>query len=478
MATRLTAWYASASAAILLAVAVALYLALSASLEREDDEYLEDQIAILSGILRERPMDEAALRQEVEWESLLRSHAKSYVRLVDATGRVIGETPGMPGELCAAAFPDPGDDRSPGLDLRGPSGTPYRVMSARARVGAGGTEARMVQVALDQTAEDRVLGGFRLVTLPVLVAGVVLSGLVGRRIARRGLRPLGQISEAAGRVRSTTLSERLSPSGWPAELSELASTFNEMLERLEESFGRISRFSADLAHELRTPIHNLRGEAEVALSRARSPEVYRESLESCVEECERLSRIIDSLLFLARAERPAGPLRLESVDVARELILIREFYEPVATEGGVEIAVEVPGSLPVVLDRTFLQRAVGNLVENALAHTPRGGRIVLRAGVEGGAVRLDVADTGCGIPAEHLPRVFDRLYRVDSSRTASTGGAGLGLSIVKTIAELHGGRASIESREGEGTRVTLLLPLAPRGASGDGSTRRGEITEP
>jgi two-component system heavy metal sensor histidine kinase CusS len=209
---------------------------------------------------------------------------------------------------------------------------------------------------------------------------------------------------------------------------------------------------------VRTPIHNLRGEAEVALSREREPGAYREALESCVEECGRLSRIVESLLFLARAERADATVSAEPVYVARELSRIRDFYEPMATEAGVDIAVEAPADVCASLDRTLLQRAVANLVENALAHTRRGGRVWIQAAPGDGELRLTVADDGCGIPEEHLPRVFDRLYRVDSSRTGETGGAGLGLSIVKTIAELHGGRASIESRPGEGTRVTIAVP--------------------
>ena len=169
-------------------------------------------------------------------------------------------------------------------------------------------------------------------------------------------------------------------------------------------------------------------------------------------------RLCESLLFLARAEHPETQIRREPLDLGNLLEGVREFYEPAAAESGVTLRVSVPGPLPAELDRTLLQRAAGNLVENSLAHTAKGGAITLSASRENGQVTLEVADSGCGIAAEHLPRVFDRLYRVDRSRTAATGGAGLGLAIVKSIAELHGGTARIASEVGKGTKVTLTLP--------------------
>ena len=246
--------------------------------------------------------------------------------------------------------------------------------------------------------------------------------------------------------------------GLPSELASLAATMNDMLARLEEAFARLSRFSADIAHELRTPLNTLRGETEVALGKARTPEEYREVLGSCLEEYGRLSKLIDSLLFLARAENPGTQVHREDFDVARELGTVREFYEAAAGEKGIALDVRAPAGIVAGLDRTLFQRAAGNLIENALAHTARGGTVTLAASRENGSIRVEIADTGCGISPEHLPFVFDRLYRADRSRTAATGGAGLGLAIVKSIAELHGGTASISSEPGKGTRVTLLLP--------------------
>jgi two-component system heavy metal sensor histidine kinase CusS len=314
---------------------------------------------------------------------------------------------------------------------------------------------------LDRREETKLLAQFRRRILPMLAVGILACAAAGYQIARRGLRPIGRISEAAGRIRSTTLHERLPAGEFPAELDGLARTFNDMLDRLQESFDRLARFSADIAHELRTPLSTLRGEVEVALGKPRSAEEYRETLSSFLEEAGRLTRLIESLLFLARAEDPKMEIRRESLDLAGELRSLAEFYEAAAAERGVELSASAAEGLRVSLDRSLFQRAAGNLIDNALTHTPKGGRIRLGAERDNGSVRIEVSDTGTGIAAEHLPRVFDRLYRADRSRSAATGGSGLGLAIVKSIAELHGGRAEIVSEVGKGTRVSLVLPAGP-----------------
>jgi two-component system heavy metal sensor histidine kinase CusS len=210
---------------------------------------------------------------------------------------------------------------------------------------------------------------------------------------------------------------------------------------------------------LRTPVNNIRGEAEVALARARSIDEYREVLESCLEESVRLSDLIANLLFLARAESPLTHLNRERVDVGELLKGVREYYEASAAEAGISLTVACNGGpLTAELDRTLLQRAVGNLVSNAVAHTPAGGSVILAASADGSAIRIEVGDTGTGIPPEALPKVFDRFFRVDTTRSQASGGTGLGLAIVQGIVTLHGGKVEIASKPGEGTRVTLRLP--------------------
>jgi two-component system heavy metal sensor histidine kinase CusS len=202
----------------------------------------------------------------------------------------------------------------------------------------------------------------------------------------------------------------------------------------------------------------MRGEVEVALSKTRSPDEYREVLGSSLEECLRLSRMIDSLLFLARAEHPETQIHREPVNVVNELSAVREFYEAAANDAGVSLDLAASPGLTATLDRTLFQRAVGNLIENSLAHTSSGGKIRLEALRNNGALLVSVADDGCGIPVEHLSRVFNRFHRVDAARSQTDGGTGLGLAIVKSVATLHGGNAQIESTIGQGTCVTLCFP--------------------
>jgi two-component system heavy metal sensor histidine kinase CusS len=368
------------------------------------------------------------------------------------------ETTGMASDLPSTAFPEAVDLKDPDpetRELRTSAGRTYRLVAIR--TSEAGSGPYTLQVAVDLSFEKDLLAGYRSKLWIVLGLGLFASILIGRRIATRGLRPLGEISETVRRIRSTNLREHVPLDRMPSEVQQLASTFNDMLHRLGDSFERLSQFSSDIAHELRTPLNNLRGEIDLALSKKRSPEEYVDLLGSLSEECEQLARLIDSLLFLARAEQPAIQINRERVDIARELRLVCDFYEPAATEVGVRLSVTAPEQLSPQLDRTLFQRAVGNLVQNALAHTPNGGHVWIEAQNSGEGLAISVSDTGAGISEEHLPRVFDRFYRADPARARNSGGYGLGLPIVQSIARLHGGNVAIASNVGQGTKVTLTL---------------------
>jgi len=286
-----------------------------------------------------------------------------------------------------------------------------------------------------------------------VVVGVVFSGGLAKLVTRRGLRPLREMEQAVAQVRALRLNERLGRRPWPRELARLAIGFDEMMDRLEESFTRLSQFSADLAHELRTPIANLRGEAEVALSKGRSPEEYRQVLESSMEEYGRLTAMTEKLLFLARADAEEAELKPEELDGRAAIDALWEFYEPYADERGVVFRCNGKG--PLRADAVLLRRAVANLIENALRFTPPGREVTVEV-AEGGVVR--VADTGSGIAPEHLPRLFDRFYQVDPARREA--GTGLGLALVKSIMKLHGGTVAITSEVGRGTEAILTFPPA------------------
>jgi len=462
LAFRLTAGYALAGLLLVFFATASLYLVLVSELEKSTDLFLADKVHVLRTMLRDRPDDWDALREEIELESAARRYEQFYIRLLDERSTPLLMTPDMAEQLDIEQLASQTRSRPDrAVRIKGRKGRAFRVTSTTAAVGSSGSQTDTIQIAVDVSQKEVLLARYRFWFWAILFATLVLFPLAGYRIARHGIRPVEEMANTACHISSTNLRERILPEGYPFELASLASTFNQMLDRLEESFERISRFSADIAHDLRTPVNNIRGEAEVALARARSAEEYRDVLGSCLEEAVRLSDLIGDLLFLARAESPLHHLRLDRVDVGELLGGVREYYEASATEGGVSLTTMV-ASEPVVamLDPALLRRAIGNLVSNALAHTPPGGTVVLgtRAGLS--TVHIEVSDTGMGIPAEALPRVFDRFFRVDTSRSQGSGGTGLGLAIVQSIAVLHGGNVEISSQPGLGTRVTLHMPVS------------------
>lgn len=460
---RLTAGYSLAGLLLVFCATTGLYLALRVQLEKSTDLFLADKLHVVGTMLREQPNDWDGLREEIELESAARTYQQFFIRLLDESGRPLLTTPGMADQMDLSQLAEL-TKTNPGrsLTMRGKHGKGFRVMTAVGQVGDAQDRHYTIQIAIDISQQEAILARFRRWFWIILFGTFILFPVAGYRIARQGIHPVEEMAATARRISSSNLRDRIAAGGYPSELAALAATFNQMLDRLEESFDRISRFSADIAHELRTPVNNIRGESEVALARARSIDEYREVLESSLEETVRLSDLIADLLFLARAENPATQLHHEPVDLCELLLGIRDYYEGPAADAHVALTVENRvQAVTATVDRMLLQRAVGNLVSNALAHTPPGGSVVLASCIENDFVRIDVSDTGVGIPLEALTRVFDRFYRVDPSRSQSSGGTGLGLAIVKSIVTLHGGRADIASQLGRGTQVTLRIPVLP-----------------
>jgi two-component system heavy metal sensor histidine kinase CusS len=426
------------------------------NLDLEDDQVLGDRVRAVRTVMMQRPNDTAAMRQELEEEWEAHERTRVHIRIVDGDGKVVVETPGMSGVLPSNSFPAAAAEPGSGIDIESSgTGKPkiYRVLAVR----AGNGSSYAIQVALDRSERTRLLAEYRKNLLLVLGVTLVVGTIVGYQIARRGIRPIYDIMGTTQRIRPTNLAERISTDGLPAELLTLADTFNEMLGRLERSFDQLSRFSADIAHELRTPVNNLRCGIEVALAKPRTVENYQEILGSNLVECGRLTRIIDSLLFLAEAENPRTQIAKESVDLGAELQTVREFFDAAASEKQVKLTVAAPDAVRAELNRSLFQRAVSNLVANAIAYTPPGGTVTLVA-KNGERITAEVTDTGCGIEPGDLPHVFDRFYRADQVRSSATRNVGLGLSIVKSIVELHGGTVQIKSDVGTGTRVIMSFP--------------------
>lgn len=457
--SRIHAW----KTLVLLAVSGGvLYWGLGRELREQDAKLVASKLTVLAQLVSTYPISSEAIKSEVEHEAGDEGPLRYYLRVLDPAGRVLLETPGMPPELAVDAFPAFAASKRPTSQCDDCVASKYDhyLLASRATGAHRGAGLIGLQVALDVGRTTGVLRRYGWLLVVVLGAGVILSALASLYVARAAVRPVNDI---AGRVRAITASRLEQPPltsrPWPIELQGLASDFDEMLARLGDAFNRLSKFAADLAHALRNPINNLRGSAEVTLARGRTPEEYQQTLGSSLEELERLSRLIDGLLFIARSEDPRQAIARTTFPARHELDAVREFYEALSAERGVTTRCE--GDAMISGDPMLVRRAVSNLLSNALRHTPDGGTVLLQAQArpDGGAVVV-VRDNGCGIGADHLPRVFERFYRGHDGAPDVTG-AGLGLAIVRSVMRLHGGDAEVTSRLGEGTTVTLEFPVAP-----------------
>lgn len=459
---RLTVFYTLSALAILAVTTSFLFYALVSSLGAEDTRFLLDKIHDLRSILKERPDDRTALVEEIN-EGGDFQFIKHFSRLLSADGQILMETQDRNMSLPVSFFPPPLEaDQQPKTALKQHSadGRTYLLLSAWASVTKPDLPRVLIQAALDVSAEEEIVNRYRKKVIAVLVIGILVSAGAGMLIARRGMRPLGEITKVIQRIRATQLNARVTPSRWPRELTALATSFDEMLIRLEDSFTRLSQFSSDLAHELRTPINNLMGEAEVALAKPRTPQEYEQILESSLEEYTRLSHMIESLLFLAKAE--STDIRIERIvfDPVKEVEAVLEYYDALREEREIEILRSGTASLNA--DPLLFRRVISNILSNALRYTPPGGKISIAIKeIVDRAVNVTIRDTGIGIAPDELSKIFSRFYRSRGAKLFDAKGTGLGLAIVKSIMDLHGGTVDIQSEPSKGTAVTLFFPLFP-----------------
>jgi two-component system heavy metal sensor histidine kinase CusS len=427
--------------------------------DKKNAGLLADHLAGIRQTVIDHPGDLHEVAELILISSASHQVNSYYGRLTDARGEVVATAPDfgrvVPG---TAAFPDavgaeevPGRGRQSRLTM--PSGELF-LLAAKVRQ-FGERPELLYQVALNAGHVEEWLTDYNR-TLGVFAAiATVASALFGWLVARGGLAPLRDITESVQQVTAAGLAERLGNQRWPAELAALAREFDRMLERLDDSFKRLSQFTADAAHEFRTPLNNLTGATSLLLSRERSVEEHREALEAQLEQYERLNRMIESLLFLARADGSTAAPELRPLTAGPLVRDVVEFFTPLAEESGVSLTIS--GDATLRADESLLRMALINLIANAVRFTPPGGAIAI--GItqpEPGRTVLTVADTGCGIAPEHLSRIFDRFYRVEAAR--SSGGAGLGLALVQTIMKLHRGSVTATSQVGHGTTFQLVFP--------------------
>jgi len=310
------------------------------------------------------------------------------------------------------------------------------------------------QISGNQIATNECFEKVIITLLLTAVAAIVL----GNFVARNGLSKMREFSQKVENISASSLHERLDLNDWPKELRQMGEKFNTMLDRLHASFTQLSQFSSDIAHELRTPISNLRGATEVALAKEKSAEEYRAILEANLSEYEYLSKLIENLFFLARIDNGLLSIQQKNLNARQEIMNIVDYFQIVAEENNIEISCN--GEANIFVEPILFRRIVNNLLSNALKYTTPNGKITININSSRqDYVQISFCDTGVGIAQEHLAKIFDRFYRIDPSRALQSGGLGLGLAIVKSIMDLHRGRVVIESKPGVGTAVNLFVPV-------------------
>ncbi|WP_434643712.1 heavy metal sensor histidine kinase [Klebsiella sp. I138] len=458
---RLTLYFSLAMSLVLYSVTGLLYSTMRNQLGQKDVDELRSTLRFQQEIAttiseRQGPKD---LWQQELFEFIARQERLS-LRIISPDGKVWAQSKNM--RVPQQDFPPPANEfhYSEWKYHRHDVSEKYLIVSTEFILKDN--QPWRVQAALNVSKNNEIIEDYWRRMQIVAALAVVLFSAIGYWLARRGLLPLRTMSREIAHIHAGELHTRLSTQRWPSELNALSTSFDGMMTRLEASFTQLTRFSSDIAHELRGPINNLISAASVTQSKARSAEEYRDTLAAIVEEGERLSRMISSMLFLARADNSREPLHLELLSSATEFARQINLYDVLAEEKNITLVSE--GEVDFYADPIHLQRALSNLLSNALRHTPSGGKIVLRASRENGQIALSVEDNGEGISPEHLPYIFDRFYRIDDARSNAEN-TGLGLALVKTIAELHGGRIAVTSAPHRGSRFSLLLPERHESAS-------------
>jgi two-component system heavy metal sensor histidine kinase CusS len=457
---RLTALFAAGSCVVLLALGWMIAGAIEQHFEDLDRDALRARLMGAQHVIERVSNADALAHFSEALQDVERGHHGLFLRIEAPDQKLLFAT-------LEAEFPSDWRARASASQAAGlfewtANGSSFRALAMQVPTTLPQVPVLHVVAALDLAHHTVFMDAFKR-SLWMFVAGsAVAMGFLGWLAASRGLAPLRAMRERATLVTARSLDQRLPADAVPLELAELATTLNEMLARLEEAFLRLSDFSSDIAHELRTPISNLMTQTQVSLSRARDAQEYRAILESNAEEYERLARMISDMLFLAQADSPLASERMLTqrvqVDLTREVQDLFDFYEALAEEKGV--ALQLQGEGTVCGDRLMLRRAISNLLSNAIRYTDTGQEVSVALRTEGGEVVLGVENPGETLSPQQLARLFERFYRTDFARQHVEGeGTGLGLAITKAIVQAHRGRLTARSHNGC-NRFEMHLPTA------------------
>jgi len=387
---------------------------------------------------------------------ILVGHHAAILRITDADGQSVFSSPDAP--ILASDNQQSVEDTGLESYLWQDSEHHYRVMARRFDAD-GERQGFTLRVAVAIDHHLRFLDNFRQTLWLMIVTAIAITGLMAWFAVYQGHKPLRSIVARLKHLSASHLNTRLPPESVPSELADLVLAFNDMLERMEHAFQRLTNFSADIAHELRTPITNLMTQTQVALTRSRTMEEYREILYSNIEEYERIAQMVNDMLFLAQTDEQQIQLHMRTIDLDQELRDLYEYFDAWVEERNVRLALH--GQATVSGDRAILRRAISNVLANAIRYTPAEGTVTTTiAARDDGWVTIRIENPGPIVAAEHLPRLFDRFYRVDSARQRNGQGTGLGLAIVKSIITMHGGRISASATD-DGMCFLIELPTYP-----------------
>ncbi|MDX5363352.1 MAG: heavy metal sensor histidine kinase [Pseudazoarcus pumilus] len=449
LTARLALIFAAFAAGVLLVAGMIIERAVATHFDELDEHDLGAQLTVVGNLLAHTASEAQFEAIDERLDDLFGRHAMVALVVTDAAGRVLHA---VRGEVFPHGVLPQADGQAHKWTREDHE---YIGRASVLRLPLEPPRSIRIDVALDITHHTHFLEAVRL----RLWAGISLVALLAAGLAwlaaRRGLAPLRSVTATAQRLSAERLGERLTPGDAPAEMQELVEAFNGMLDRLQAAFRRLDAYSADIAHELRTPVSNLMTATEVALSRARSADEYRDTLHSNLEEFERMARMIADMLFLAKADEGRLPRAAEAVALEAEAAALAEFYEALAEER--HVAIGVSGAASVTGDRLMLRRAVSNLLSNALRHARAGSEVDILIEADAAEVRLSVRNAGDDIPPERAARLFERFHRIEGERERQGEGAGLGLAITRSIARAHGGDVTLASAAGT-TRFTLHLP--------------------
>ena len=443
--------FAGSAAAVLMIAGLLFEHALSDRFLKQDTIELRGKMEVVGDILRgiRARADEQAL--PLRMNDVVSGHPGIVISVRTNAGVLFASGDRKIGSQLATEEVSPGD--KPTMRMFG--GRVYRYLVRRIRQASpAGGDARAV-IALDVTDDQKFMTELRRYLWTGMATVFLILGWLGWVVVRHGLAPLRRVSTQVATVSTKQLDQPLEVEGVPQELRDLVAAFNAMLARLHDSFRRLSEFSSDIAHELRTPIHNLLIQTQVTLGGEESVSAYRAALQSNEEEYQRLSKMISDMLFLAKADNRLVSLKREPVVLAAEVEALFEYYEALASERSIQLVQS--GHATVSADRTMIQRALSNLLSNALRFTPPGMSVQVHIRTENGKTLLSVTNPGSELPGTQRERIFERFYRVDPSRReGDADNVGLGLAITRSIVEMHDGKISADSEDG---RVTFLITL-------------------